>query len=191
MLRRLALGCLSQPGLVHRQVVALSLTFEMTDPQQIRSALKTLADTPREGFGEAGSLVDDLTSSDTEERQRRTICVRFYLTSEEEGRLNQRTDGVKNRSRWLRSRVFGLAPPRSRPSIPEVNRTTFITVKRMGSEVNQIAKALNIALARKQELPLSQECLNILRDIHASLDAVGRELVKLNALPELEGEDEI
>lgn len=177
---------LSHSGIVHRQVVGLSLIFKVADIQQIQSALQNLADSPRD---RVSAPTEKEVEPGLKEEQRRTICVRFYVTADEEARLNQLTDGVKNRSRWLRARAFGQATPRPRLQIPEINRQAYTTLNYLRSEANQITRAVNTALRRNQVLPLSQEYLNTLQGMAQKIEAVGKELSKLNALDRLEEED--
>ena len=158
----------------------------MADIQQIQSALQNLADSPRD---RVSAPTEKEVEPGLKEEQRRTICVRFYVTADEEARLNQLTDGVKNRSRWLRARAFGQATPRPRLQIPEINRQAYTTLNYLRSEANQITRAVNTALRRNQVLPLSQEYLNTLQGMAQKIEAVGKELSKLNALDRLEEED--
>lgn len=159
----------------------------MTDILQIKSALQTLAATNIEC---PPDRISAPANQEAESNQRRTICIRFYITAEEEVSLNQLTDGIKNRSRWLRAKAFGQAPPRPRLHIPEINREIYTTVKCLRSEANQITRGINMALARKQVVPLSKEYLNTLKNIQKAIEATGVELVKLNGLHQLEKEDE-
>jgi len=165
----------------------------MADILQIKSALQTLAATDIACLPDrvsAPAPANQETESNQETKQRRTICVRFYITAEEEARLNRLTDGINNRSRWLRAKAFGQAPPRPRLHIPEINREIYTTVKYLRSEANQITKALNTALARKQVVPLSEESLSTLKNIQKAIETTGMQLVKLNGLHQLDGEDE-
>ena len=182
---------LSQPKKDHRQVVGLSLILTMSDIEKLRSAIQTLAHTPREHDADLTTLEAQAKPEEQQpDKQRRTICIRFYVTAAEEERLNELTDGIKNRSQWVRSRIFGQTPTRPRPQIPALNREALITLRAVRSKLNQIARAFNTALAKQQPLPLAPETLNCLQAMQTQVATVGQALVELHTVPTREGEEE-
>ena len=111
---------------------------------------------------------------------KRNICVRFYLTQEEELQLDQLCDGVCNRSRWIRAKVMGHSLPLSK--IPAVNRDLYVQARLIRGNLAQMATAIDEALQQKKPLPLSEEFLTRLQQMQARQINIERELVKLNQL---------
>lgn len=76
---------------------------------------------------------------------RRTINITFRITPEESRRLKEICQGVKL-SRYIRAGLFGYPQPRPRQVMPQVNRDTYIQLKRLNNNINQQTKAINTAL---------------------------------------------
>lgn len=107
--------------------------------------------------------------------ERRTVCKRFYLSEAEDARLAELCQGV-SLSAFVRSKVFGTGVSRPRAIVPQIDRETYIQLTHLRSNVNQIAKAVNIAAQQGNELPLTQAYLGVLTELDDRLRAIGLQL---------------
>ncbi len=135
--------------------------------ENTKNALEGLKDSIRE------------TLEESELKQRRTICKRFYVTEEEEQRLEELRQGV-GLSAFVRAKVFGSGIPRPRSIVPQINRETYIHLANLRSNCNQIAKAVNIAAKQNQALPLTQAYLDQLGQLEELLVEIGLQLSQAN-----------
>lgn len=113
--------------------------------------------------------------SESELKQRRTVCKRFYVTEEEDQRLEELRQGV-GLSSFVRAKVFGSGIPRPRPIVPQVNREAYIALANLRANCNQIAKAVNIAAKQGKTLPLTQTYLDQLERLEVLLVEIGLKL---------------
>lgn len=113
--------------------------------------------------------------SESELKKRRTICKRFYLTEEEDKRLEELRQGV-GLSSFVRAKVFGSGIPRPRPIVPQINREAYVSLANLRANCNQIAKAVNIAVKQNESLPLTQAYLDQLERLEELLVEIGLQL---------------
>lgn len=107
--------------------------------------------------------------------EHRTECIRFYVTAAEARRLTELCQGV-NRSRFIRSKVFGYAVPRPRAVLPQVNQQAYTHLANIRGNINQIAKAVNTAAKQGQRLPLTEGYLTQLSRLERLLVTIGTQL---------------
>jgi len=112
---------------------------------------------------------------ESELKKRRTICKRFYVTEEEDRRLEELRQGV-SLSALVRAKVFGTGIPRPRPIVPQINREAYIHLASLRNNCNQIAKAMNTAAKHDQVLPLTQAYLDQLEQLEELLVEIGLKL---------------
>lgn len=108
----------------------------------------------------------------------------FVVSDEELENLNQARGGIKL-SEYLRAVLFKQRLPTSRITVPAINRETLIQLNRIGSLLNQQARALNTAKSIHSFTGISQQylqqCLEQLEELDQELKQFGRELIRLNA----------
>lgn len=126
------------------------------------NALSDLKDSIREAVGES------------ELKERRTICKRFYLTEEEEKRLEELRQGV-NLSAFVRAKLMGESY-RPRSIVPQIDRETYIHLSNLRANCNQMARAINSAAKQERELPLTQAYLSQLEQLEELLIRIGQRL---------------
>jgi len=119
--------------------------------------------------------------------QKRVICIRFYINSQEEAKLNDICQGI-NRSRFIRAKLFGNAVPRPRRPLPQINRDVYIQISCVSSNINQIAKAINTAAKQSHALPLGDKCLLALQEINENLTQITKMLYGFSEQGEQNGE---
>lgn len=112
---------------------------------------------------------------ESELKERRTICKRFYVTEEENSRLEELRQGI-GLSAFVRSKVFGSGIPRPRPIVPQINREAYIHLTNLRANCNQIAKAVNTASQQGKNLPLTQAYLRQLEQLEELLVEIGLQL---------------
>lgn len=75
------------------------------------------------------------------EEEKRTHCVSVRLAESELSELDKKRKKVGlKRGEYLRAAGFNALPPQ----IPEINKNAWIELSRAASNLNQIAKALNV-----------------------------------------------
>jgi hypothetical protein len=132
-------------------------------------------------FEGANNALNDLKDSiaqalqESELKERRTICKRFYVTEAEDQQLEDLCQGV-SLSAFVRAKVFGTGIPRPRPIVPQINRESYIHLTSLRANCNQIARAVNTAAKQNRELPLTQAYLNQLKHLEALLVSIGLQL---------------
>ena len=125
-------------------------------------------------FGNKDNTLNDLGDAieaalgESELKKRRTICKRFYVTEEEDLRLEELRQGV-GLSSFVRAKVFGAGIPRPRPIVPQINREAYIHLTNLRANCNQIAKVVNTAAKQGKKLPLTQAYLSQLERLEALL----------------------
>ena len=127
--------------------------------------------------GLRGSIRETLEESEL--KQRRTICKRFYISEEEDQRLDELRQGV-GLSAFVRAKVFGSGVPRPRSIVPQINREAYIHLANLRANCNQIAKAVNAAAKQDRALPLTQAYLDQLSKLEELLVEVGLQLSQAN-----------
>lgn len=132
-------------------------------------------------FENTDNALNDLKSAigealeESELKKRRTICKRFYVTEEEDLRLEELRQGI-GLSAFVRSKVFGSGVPRPRPIVPQINREAYIHLTNLRANCNQIAKAVNTAVKQGNPLPLTQAYLSQLEQLEELLVEMGLQL---------------
>ena len=108
----------------------------------------------------------------------------FVVSDEELEILNTARGGMKL-SEYLRSVLFNQRLPMPRATVPAINRKILVQLNRIGSLLNQQAKALNTAQLQKDFSGISrqylQHCLDKLSELEQELKELGRAIVRLNA----------
>ena len=108
----------------------------------------------------------------------------FVLSDEELEILNTARGGIKL-SEYIRSVLFKQRLPIPRANVPAINRETLVQLNRIGSLLNQQARALNTAKLRNNfdgiSLEYLQQCLEKLSELEQELKELGRAIVLLNA----------
>ena len=108
----------------------------------------------------------------------------FVVSDEELEILNTARGGMKL-SEYLRSVLFNQRLPMPRATVPAINRKILVQLNRIGSLLNQQAKALNTAQLQKDFSGISwqylQHCLDKLSELEQELKELGRTIVRLNA----------
>jgi hypothetical protein len=131
------------------------------------------------------------TLGESELKERRTICKRFYVSEEEDQRLEELRQGV-GLSAFVRAKVFGSGIPRPRTIVPQINREAYIHLASLRANCNQIARAVNTAAKQGRDLPLTQAYLDQLARLEELLVEVGLQLSQgkdTNRSPEHDWED--
>lgn len=132
-------------------------------------------------FESKDNALNDLKSAigealeESELKKRRTIGKRFYVSEEEDLRLEELHQGV-SLSAFVRAKVFGSGIPRPRPIVPQINREAYIHLASLRNNCNQIAKAMNTAAKHDQALPLTQAYLDQLERLEELLVEIGLKL---------------
>ena len=108
----------------------------------------------------------------------------FVVSDEELEILNTARGGMKL-SEYLRSVLFNQRLPMPRATVPAINRKILVQLNRIGSLLNQQAKALNTAKLQNSFSGISQKylqhCLEKLSELERELKELGRAIVRLNA----------
>ncbi len=108
----------------------------------------------------------------------------FVVSDEELEILNTARGGMKL-SEYLRSVLFNQRLPMPRATVPAINRKILVQLNRIGSLLNQQAKALNTAKLQNSFSGISrqylQHCLDKLSELERELKELGRAIVRLNA----------
>lgn len=108
----------------------------------------------------------------------------FVVSDEELEILNTARGGMKL-SEYLRAVIFKQRLPMTRANVPAINRETLVQLNRIGSLLNQQAKALNTAKLQNSfdgiSLSYIQDCLEKLSQLNQELKELGRAIVLLNA----------
>lgn len=108
----------------------------------------------------------------------------FVVSDEELEMLNTARGGMKL-SEYLRAVLFKKRLPVPRATVPAVNRETLVQLNRIGSLLNQQAKALNTAKLQNSFDKITpqylQHCLDKLEELSQELKELGRAIVRLNA----------
>ena len=108
----------------------------------------------------------------------------FVVSDEELEILNTARGGMKL-SEYLRSVLFNQRLPMPRATVPAINRQILVQLNRIGSLLNQQAKALNTAKLQNSFSGISQKylqhCLEKLSELERELKELGRAIVRLNA----------
>ncbi len=108
----------------------------------------------------------------------------FVVSDEELEILNTARGGMKL-SEYLRSVLFNQRLPMPRATVPAINRKILVQLNRIGSLLNQQAKALNTAKLQNSFSGRSrqylQHCLDKLSELERELKELGRAIVRLNA----------
>jgi len=107
--------------------------------------------------------------------ERRTIGKRFYLTSEEAEQVEALCQGV-SLSAFVRAKVLDTAIPRPRVMVPQLHRELYTDLAKLKANCNQMAKAINLAAQKQQDLPLTPANLEQLARLEALLVSIGRQL---------------
>lgn len=110
--------------------------------------------------------------------ERRSRCIRIYLTPEEEAQILAKCQSLAA-SIYCRAKVLGESVARPRKQIPEINRKLYIELSRLSTNLNQMTREMNHAIVNGQELPLTQAYLKQLKAIEQALTANYQELMKL------------
>lgn len=107
----------------------------------------------------------------------------FVVSDEELDLLNTARGGIKL-SEYLRSVIFKQRLPIPRANVPAINRETLVQLNRIGSLLNQQARALNTAKLQNSFAGISlqylQHCLDNLSELEQELKELGRAIVLLN-----------
>lgn len=110
--------------------------------------------------------------SDLEEDSNRNAKVTVRLTEEEKEQLQDWSGGARL-STYIRDYLFNYPSYKERPIVPEVNRLMYLELGRIGNNLNQIARAANLALLMGNEAPF----------VHAAgAQQLGEQIQSLNAL---------
>ena len=108
----------------------------------------------------------------------------FVVSDEELEIINTARGGIKL-SEYIRSVLFKQIPRTPPASVPAINRETLVQLNRIGSLLNQQARALNTAKLRSNfdgiSLEYLQQYLEKLSELEQELKELGRALVLLNA----------
>lgn len=108
----------------------------------------------------------------------------FVVSDSELEILNTARGGIKL-SEYLRAVLFKQRLPIPRASVPAINREILVQLNRIGSLLNQQAKALNTAKLQNSfdgiSLEYLQHCLDKLSELELELKELGRAIVLLNA----------
>ncbi len=108
----------------------------------------------------------------------------FVVSDEELEILNTARGGIKL-SEYIRSVLFKQRRAIPRASVPAINREILVQLNRIGSLLNQQAKALNIAKIQNSfdeiSLEYLQHCIDKLSELERQLKELGRAIVLLNA----------
>jgi hypothetical protein len=113
---------------------------------------------------------------DLDDRDRttpRAICKRFYLTPEENQRLDERRQGVPL-STFVRTKVLGVSSPRPRSIVPQLDRQTYVQLTAIKHHCQTIA----IALKANPNPLRSQENLDQLDRLEALLTEIAQTLTQ-------------
>lgn len=110
--------------------------------------------------------------------ERRSYCIRIYLTAEEERQILDKCQGIAA-SIYCRAKVLGESAPRPKLQIPEINRRVYAECSKLQSDLNQITRSLNNPAKAGREPSLTHEYLNQLNAINRTLKEVQQELLKL------------
>ena len=107
----------------------------------------------------------------------------FVVSDEELEIINTARGGIKL-SEYIRSVIFKQRLTIPRASVPAINRETLVQLNRIGSLLNQQARALNTAKLRSNfdgiSLEYLQQCLEKLSELEQELKELGRAIVLLN-----------
>ena len=108
----------------------------------------------------------------------------FVVSDEELEILNTARCGMKL-SEYLRAVIFKQRLPMTRANVPAINRETLVQLNRIGSLLNQQARALNTAKLQNSfsgiSLSYLQQCIDQLSELERELKQLGRAIVLLNA----------
>ncbi len=108
----------------------------------------------------------------------------FVVSDEELDLLNTARGGIKL-SEYLRSVIFKQRLTIPRANVPAINRETLVQLNRIGSLLNQQARALNTAKIQHTfsgiSLEYLQHCIDKLSELELELKELGRAIVLLNA----------
>ena len=120
--------------------------------------------------------------------QARTVSITFKLSPTEARQLQERCQGTK-RSHYIRQKLLAGAAPRPRAVIPPVNRDVYVQTTYLRANLNQIAKAINTASKLGETLPLTQDYLEQLAQMTATLRQIRASLRADDATTEADVED--
>ena len=102
---------------------------------------------------------------------RRTIRKTFYVTPEEDERIKQLRQGVKQ-SRFFRTRVLGRNIPRPKQATPDIDRHIYTQFSQIRNELKQISEGINQINQEEGTLELinkTEVALNLLNDLQYKL----------------------
>lgn len=107
----------------------------------------------------------------------------FVVSDQELELLNAARGGIKL-SEYLRAVLFRQRLPIKSANVPVINRETLVQLNRIGSLLNQQARALNTAQLQNSfdgiSLRYLQQCLDKLSELEQELKELGRAIVLLN-----------
>lgn len=107
----------------------------------------------------------------------------FVVSDEELEMLNTARGGIKL-SEYIRSVLFKQRLPIKSATVPAINRETLVQLNRIGSLLNQQARALNTAKSQNSfsgiSLQYLQQCLEKLSELEQEVKELGRAIVLLN-----------
>lgn len=107
----------------------------------------------------------------------------FVVSDSELDLLNTARGGMKL-SEYLRAILFNQQLPTPRATVPAINREILVELNRIGSLLNQQARALNTANVQHSFTGISlsylQQCLENLSKLNSELKELGREIMELN-----------
>jgi len=92
----------------------------------------------------SNQLAIALNNRSVEPDIKREITVTSRVSYAEKQRLEQRCSGVVQ-SDYIRARLFDYPLPHPKQVIPEVNRQVIYEVKKIGNNLNQQTRAINLA----------------------------------------------
>ena len=107
-----------------------------------------------------------------------------FVVSDEELELLNTARGRVKLSEYLRAILFKQQLPLKSATVPAINRETLVQLNRIGSLLNQQARALNTAKSQNSfsgmSLQYLQQCLDKLAELEQELKELGRAIVLLN-----------